>query len=66
MFYIEKFYKEGDIELYLSIIENLKYIDELGCFYIGCFFLKGYSFVFNEDIYVEMCFGEMEIEFVVY
>lgn len=64
-FYIEKFHKEGDIELYSSTTENPKYIDELGCSYIGCLFPKGHSFLLNEDIYVEMCFGETEIEFVI-
>lgn len=65
-YYIEKFHKEGDIELYSSTTENPKYIDELGCSYIGCLLPKGHSFVLNEDIYVEMCFGETEIEFVAY
>lgn len=65
-FYIEKFHKEGDIELYSSTTENPKYIDELGCSYIGCLLPKGHSFLLNEDIYVEMCFGETEIEFVAY
>lgn len=63
-FYIEKFHREGDIELYTST----KYIDELGCSYIGCLLPKGHSFLLNEDIpvYVKMCLGETEIELIAY
>lgn len=56
----------GNLGLYFSILINLKYIDEEGCFFIGCILNFGYDFFLNEEIVIKMCFGEIEIEFNVY
>lgn len=56
----------GNLGLYSSTSNNPKYIDEEGCFYIGCILNPGHGFLLNEEIVIKMCFGETEIEFNAY
>lgn len=65
-FYIEQYTEEGDLQLYSSTSTNPQYVDEEGCFAIGCILSPGHDFLLYEDIIVKMCFGETEIEFNAY
>lgn len=56
----------GNLGLYSSTSKNPKYIDEEGCFFIGCILNPGHDFLLNEEIVIKMCFGETEIEFNAY
>lgn len=58
--------KKGNFRLFFSILINLIYVDEKGCFFIGYIFFFGYDFFVKEDVVVKMCFGVIEIEFSVY
>ena len=53
---------EGDIELYTSESSDPKYVDEIGCSFVGYILSAGHDFVVNEIVEVKMRFGETEVE----
>ena len=53
---------EGDIELYTSESSDPKYVDEIGCYFVGNILSAGHDFVVNEIVEVKMRFGETEVE----
>lgn len=60
---IKGYVKSGSLRLYSTLSKNPKYVDEEGCFFIGCILSPDHDFILNEDIHIKMCFGETEIEF---
>lgn len=50
----------GNLGLYSSTSKNPKYIDEEGCFFIGCILNPGHDFLLNEEIVIKMCFGRQK------
>ncbi|XP_078340961.1 heat shock 70 kDa protein 12A-like [Crassostrea virginica] len=53
---------EGSIELYTSASSDPKYVDEIGCSFVGYILSAGHNFLVNEIVDVMMRFGETEVE----
>lgn len=61
-FTMEEIGEMGNLCLYTSLSENPKYVDEVGCSFVGYILHPGHNFALNETIHVMMRFGETEIE----
>ena len=61
-FFLRKIGHKGNLELFTSVSDNPKYIDEKGSSSVGYILSAGHGFHVNETINVMMRFGETEIE----
>lgn len=59
---MEEIGEMGNLSLFTSSNENPKYVDEVGCSFVGYILPAGHNFALNETIHVLMRFGETEIE----
>nr|XP_022297580.1 heat shock 70 kDa protein 12A-like [Crassostrea virginica] len=61
-FFLRKIGHKGNLELFTSVSDNPRYIDEKGSSSVGYILSAGHGFRVNETINVMMRFGETEIE----
>ena len=61
-FYMRNLGRNGNFDLYTSVSDDPKYVDEKGCSFVGHILSAGHGFLLNETVNVMMRFGETEVE----